>query len=764
MFEDRSLQGLPYCHAHTDLIESWLAELWSYATEVADSQGLALVAIGGQGRREVAPFSDLDLLLLTAKDVAAEVVAEKLWYPIWDSGLKLGHSVRTVRDTLALAGEDLETATALLTARHLNGNPELTAELVEKAAGNWRKKGRKWLAELSESVKIRHASSSEVAFALEPDLKSGRGGLRDVHALTWAQAAGAELAPEVHESLLDPYAELTRFRVELHRAQARPGDRLLLQEQDNVASRLGFDDADALMRDVAAAGRSVAFASDEAWFDINAALSGSFFGRFRQVRVTEAGMAVDGGRVGMSPESMAEDPFASLRLAHAAIAEGGRISTDSLEDLSGAPDPADPWPSAARDLFTDLLLTGPAAIDVIETLDQAGQWERLIPEWTPTKSRPQRNAYHRFTVDRHLLETVAGAAGLAHRVHRPDLLVMGALLHDIAKAYPELGDHSQVGADMAEVIARRMGFGPEDVSTISEMVRLHLLFPDVATRRDLSDPATIEMVASKMSSPQMVALLAALTEADSLATGPSLWSPWKADLVELLAHRTGDVMGGVGELTPAAVGPFPRPAQRALLDSDGVEMITEGDRVTICCKDRAGVFYRAAGALVLHGLDVVEANIYSERGRALDEFKVRAGTSGAVPWDRVSADMEKALNGLLALHSRVDERVRSHMQRKGATVHQLPPAVRFDNESSSTSTVIELVGPDSPGLLYRVARSLAEFHLSVTGARIQTLGDDVIDAMYVSAEGGGKVDDPDLQSEIERALLHALEVPVQPLG
>ncbi len=759
IFEDRSLTGLAYCRAHTELLERWLADVWRNATQDIDTDAMALVAVGGQGRKEVAPYSDLDLLLLTTKGFDANEVAQALWYPIWDAGLKLGHSVRSLRDTLALASDDLETATSLLSARHLSGNTEMTAELAEKSTGNWRKNGRKWLRELAESVERRHAGSSEVAFALEPDLKDGRGGLRDVHALTWARAAGAELDPALLQSLTKPYANLTEVRVELHRTQARAGDRLLLQEQDNVAARMRIKNADKLMARVAGDGRAVAFASDDAWYDIRNALSGSFFGRFRQEKAIGGGLWIRSGRVEMDPELASSDPFACLKVAVAAVEAGCRISSATLDALRMAPKPPEPWPAEGRELFTSLLLSGPAATEVIEILDQAATWEQLIPEWKPTQSRPQRNAYHQFTVDRHLLETAALAAGLAQRVHRPDILVMGALFHDIAKAYPELGDHSEAGAVLAARIAERMGFSADDTHMIAEMVRLHLLFPDVATRRDLSDEATIAAVAKKVENPELVALLAAVTEADSIATGSSSWSPWKANLVETLARRTSDHLGDALPAPAGEVREFPTAEQRKLLESDGVEVIAEGDRITICCADRPGVFYRAAGALVLHGLDVVEANLHSERGRALDEFRVRAGTSGGVPWDRVKTDMEKALRGRLALQSRVDSRVRSHMQRQRSSVHELAPAVRFDNESSSSSTVIELVGPDSPGLLYRVARALAEFHVNIGGARIQTLGDDVIDALYVTDEFDEKIDDAELRSEIQTALLYALEVP-----
>lgn len=756
LLEDRSIRGRAFSEAYTRLIDDWLAELFDEAG--GGSGELALVAVGGQGRREMAPYSDLDLLLLTAASDAAHGVAEKLWYPIWDAGLKLGHAVRSVRDTLALAAEDLETATALLSARHLCGEEQLSAELAERASSSWRRRGRRWLGELADSVEERHAVAGEVAFALEPDLKEGRGGLRDVHALVWAAGAGAELPAGVLGPLLEHHDVLLDVRVELHRAQARPGDRLLLQEQDAVAARLADVDADGLMARVAASGRAISFASDEAWYDIRNSLSGTLFGRFRRERRVDDELVLADGRAALAPGSSdVDDPFTVLRVADLAAREGLRLDRGTLERLSEAPNPPSPWPPEARDEFCTLLLRGPAMVGVVEILDRCGLWVRLLPEWEPTQSRPQRNAYHRFTVDRHLLETVSEAAGLAHRVPRPELLAMSALLHDLGKAYPHRGDHSVVGAELAETISRRMGFPEADVATVVALVAHHLLLADVATRRDLDDASTIEYVARQIGTPDRVALLRALTEADSLATGPAAWSPWKAELVERLSVRVAQLLAG-GAATPGAERAFPRPEQRRLLDAGGVQVIADGDVITVACPDRPGVFFRVAGALALHGLDVVEANIYSEAGLALDEFRVRPGPSGVVPWERVSADVANVLEGRIALQARIEERARSHKRRHRATIHQFSPAVRFDNGASAPTTVIEVVGPDSIGLLYRLGRALSEFNLNVTAARIHTMGHDVVDSFYVTDAAGGRVLEEELQSEITRALFNALEV------
>ncbi|MHB1138724.1 MAG: HD domain-containing protein, partial [Microthrixaceae bacterium] len=425
-----------------------------------------------------------------------------------------------------------------------------------------------------------------------------------------------------------------------------------------------------------------------------------------------------------------------------------------LAALEHAPPMPEPWPSDARSLLVDLLRNGPASIPVIETLDQFGLWTPLLPEWEPTRSLPQRNVFHRYTVDRHLLECSAEAASLAHRTPRPDLLVVGALLHDIAKG--RAGDHSELGEQLATTIASRLGFEPEDVGTIAFLVRHHLLLSDVATRRDLDDPATIEAVAQVVGTTDRLALLRALAEADGVATGVTAWGPWKAQLVEQLSGRVANLLNGDGPEQPGRSA-FPTDAQRELMARGGLHVIAEGERITVVFPDRLGVFFRVAGALALHDLDVVEAYVHSEDGMGVDEFRVTVGGSGVLPWDDVRADVIKAVEGRLAVQARLDERARNTRRRDRLGPSQFPSRVRFDNDATRDSTVLEAVGPDRVGLLYGLTRALADLDLNVSSAKIHTMGSDVVDTFYVTLASGGKVLDVEHQEEIRRALMHVLE-------
>jgi [protein-PII] uridylyltransferase len=442
-----------------------------------------------------------------------------------------------------------------------------------------------------------------------------------------------------------------------------------------------------------------------------------------------------------------------LRAARAAAVHDTRIDRASLDRLRReAPRFPEPWPEGAREVLADVLLAGPPAIRVFETLDQRGLLVNLIPEWEAVRSRPQRNAYHRFTVDRHLVEAAAGAAALAERVRRPDLLVIGALLHDIGKGYP--GDHTAVGEGLVETIATRMGFPPDDVATLVALVRHHLLLPDVATRRDLADEATITRVSDAVGSLETLELLAALTEADSIATGPAAWGDWKAGLVAELVGKTRHLLGG-GETDELEVEPFPSPAHRDLMATGGTHVDGVDQTLTVVAPDRPGLFSRVAGVLALNGLDVLEASAASEDGMALSEFLVESSFGPTIAWERVGDDVSRALDGRMALQARLEERAQTY--GRPPAVPPDPPTVAIDNDATPAATVIEVHAEDAIGVLYRITSALADLDLDIRSAKVNTLGNRVVDAFYVRSAAGEKVTDEAHLAEIRRAVLHALD-------
>jgi [protein-PII] uridylyltransferase len=760
---DDSLLGRALCRAWTDEVDRWLAELLDAALGHDPAARVALVACGGYGRRELSLQSDIDVVLLHDGRTDIGAVADRVWYPIWDRGLKLGHSVRTVKEALALAADDLDTATSLLEVRHLAGERALTEQLAGKAVLQWRKRAKRWLSTMAQRVRDRQAQAGEVAFLLEPDLKEGRGGLRDVQALRWAQAARTILWQPDGASLDEAYDLLLAVRVELHRRTGRPGDRLLLQEQDGVADALGYHDADALMRSVAHAARTIAWTSDDAWARIASSLAGPL-GRLRRERPLGGGLLLRDGEVHVSDQvEVATAPAIALQAAAVAAARVTQLDRQTLARLAAeAPVPAEPWAPETRHALVELLLAGPPAILLLEALDQQGVWERYFPEWPSVRSKPQRNAYHRFTVDRHLWEAATQAGALAGRVARPDLLVLAGLLHDIGKGGP--GDHTANGVRMIGEMAPRMGLDAHEGAVLGSLCRNHLLLADVATRRDLDDPATIAAVVDALNATQtggsastsreVLELLAALTEADSLATGPAAWSDWKAELVRELVARTDHVLGG-GAVAEVA-GEFPDENQRALLAAGEQAIISSGDRLTIVTADRHGLFSRVAGVLALHGLDTLDAAATTESGWALEVFRVESSFGPTFSWTKVVADVERALAGQLAIRARLADRIRTYGQRRTAGHEEVEPEIRFDLDATPDATVVEVHAPDGLGVLYRITSALADVDLDIASAKVQTLGPRVVDTFYVRDGRGQKATDPGLLAETERALLHAL--------
>lgn len=745
-----SITGPDACREMSDATDKWLSELFDAATsDLGRRDAVALLAVGGYGRRELAPQSDLDVLLVHQKVRDIDQIASRIWYPIWDAGLKLGHAVRTPKETLALCTSDLDTATALVTARVVAGDPDLGREVVEGARESWRKRGRDWLVQLHARTLERYASHGEVAFLLEPNLKEGLGGLRDIHTLQWAVEAGLDLSDEDRAHLADCNATLLKVRVALHRHTGRPVEVLRLEDQAPVARLAGYATDDALMAAVAEVGRRIAWIADEAWARLDPPQD-----RSPNPRPIAPGVQIVNGEIHLADDvEIAGDPTLLLRVATAAARERARIDRDSLNRLGeSAPVFPDPWPAGASDDLVALLLEGADAIPVFESLDQRNLLVRVLPEWTPVRSRPQRNAFHRYTVDRHLWQAVANAAGLVDRVARPDLLVLGALFHDLGKGYP--GDHTEVGVELFATIGARMGLSDADQAVVSSLIDNHLLLADVATRRDLSDDATIEMVADKLGSTLVLDLLWALTESDSLATGPSAWSDWKAGLVEVLVSRVRARLGGTHDEPTWSL--FPDADVLGMMAGGEIEVRAHPDGVTVVSPDRPGTFAKVAGVLSLHDLDVLGAEAHSdEQGMAASRFTV-VSRYGETDWSKVENDVRLALAGRLAIESRLAERA-SHARprRPLAAAPPQPPSVRFDDVSSSNATFMEVRAPDSVGLLHRVAKAIADLGLDIRHARVLTLGDEVLDAFYIAEPGVGPVTDPTYRDEITRAILHA---------
>ncbi len=771
LIDRHDLHGDAFCRAYSAAADEWLTGLFDEASG-GDSRGMALVAVGGYGRGELCPYSDLDVVLVHKgrKDISA--TADRIWYPVWDDGIALDHSVRRPNEALDMAGEDLRVALGLLDARVVCGESRIAEPVIEGARDRWARQKPSWLGVLADLVTERQAANGDVGFLLEPDLKESHGGLRDIAALVALMAAVPVLADYVDTVALgDARSVLTAARVELHRRTTRDLNKLLLQEQEQVALAVGYADADALMHAVATAGRTVAWEGDDAWRRRGAwsrdkgRRSGPRRGRGSNPTVAplagEPGIGCTEGEVVLlEGANVSGDPSLALRMAAAAAELNLPISRDALNLLGRrAPEPPVPWPDQLRDTLVRVLATGPTAIPALEALDQRHLLERYLPEWAAVRNKPQRNPYHRFTVDRHLLEATANSATMTHRVSRPDLLLIGTLLHDIGKGFP--GDHTDVGVVVAGDIATRMGLPAEDVATIQTMVRLHLLLPDTATRRDLDDPATAQRVADQVGDRPTLDLLASMVEADSLATGSSAWGSWKAGLVADLVERTRQLLAG----EPVAP-PTPLITEDLLTVMDTVRrhgvpaLSIEPPRVTVVAPDRSGVLAEVTGVLALHGLNVRSAVVAGEHGVAVEVFTAEPDRGRWPAAAKLSNDLAAVMSGTLDVDEQLAARAHTYRNAKRPQVAQLVSTqVTVDNNASDTATVVEVRAEDVVGQLHRITRALVECHLDISSAKVSTFGSAVVDAFYVQGPDGAKLLESAQIAAVERAIHAGIGTP-----
>ncbi len=752
--------------------EKWLHQLW-LAAAGESARGLALAAVGSQARREAGPASDLDLIFLhdgrTLASGEISCLADQLWYPIWDSGLTLDHSVRNPSQCRDISGKDLIAGLGLLDIRVISGDADLVAATRARLLADWRAAARRRLPELLELVAQRVASFGDAAFLIEPDIKNSRGGLRDITFLRGLTASW--LADRPHGSVEEAQRTLLDVRDALHVITGKSSEKLLLADQDTVAGLLGSVDADELLTSVSGAARVISYAVDTTARRARQALPQRRFRsgpRRPSLRPLGHGLVEHDGEVvlgvGIKPE---QDPLVVLRAAATAGHHGLPLSPITVTHLATASAPLTaPWSPRAVELFVELLGVGPALIPVWEALDLAGLPSRWIPGWAAIRSRPQRNAIHRHTVDRHLIETVVEAAKLVRSVDRPDLLLMAALLHDIGKL-PGAGDHSSVGAPLARHAARALGFCDPDVDVIERLVREHLTLIDLATRRDPDDPQTVQAVVAAVDGRgDVLDLLRALTQADAIAAGPAAWTTWRARLVADLVARARTVLTGQ---------PVPTPAPLTARENQLLELVRQGEQpqvdisvvdemhvVTVVAADRLGLFGDIAGLLAAEGLSVRSALVRTVPGGpdgaiAVDGWWVTS-PYGELP---STASLVTSLRRLAA----GDQSMLARLARRDAAFRPPPsapaqPRAMLVPGASAAASVVEVRAGDRPGLLHALGRTLEDLRVDIRSAHVATHAGQAVDTLYLCEPGGGPLN-PARTAGVISALVDAGVSPVR---
>jgi len=557
--------------------------------------------------------------------------------------------------------------------------------------------------------------------------------LRDI--TTIRSLAKSEFIPVALDRLAASESLFANVRDSLHGVTRRTRDQLLLTEQDAVAADMGFGDADALMLELSKAARAVDYVMQLVWHRIDERLHRISRRKDKRIPVAK-GLERFRNEIGVIAEyDIAADSGIGLRAAAMAAQRGVRLSLEStIRIAEGFKEISTPWPRQSREDLVALIGAGESMVDVFESLDQEGLIARWIPEWAHVRFLPQRNVLHHHTVDRHMLETAVHAAALTRQVHRPDLLLVAALFHDIGKGYVDQ-EHSEFGAELMLPLAKRLGFSDDDATTLAQMVTHHLLLPTVATRRDLDDPQTIEYVMSLVASAELLELLHALSIADGEATGRTAWTGWKAGLVETLVKRTLAAMQGIApapqpELTPEQLA-------KAAKNKLTVEIFDRGDvfDIEIVAPDRLGLLSAISAVFTVTRLDVRSAKTRTVDRVAVMNWIVSTDVNVQMPSHDGLVDLiERALVGTEDLQVRIDERIRSYRRRPGIPVP--PPVVSAITQIVTDATIIEVRMHDRPALLHTVTTAISEFGVDIRGAIVSTLGAEAFDTLYVTDLNG----------------------------
>jgi len=834
--------------ATIQVIYDFATKHFYYAQNPTASERITIVATGGYGRGELAPGSDIDLLFVRPYKQTpwGESVIEFILYMLWDLGLKVGHATRSLPECVRLAKQDITIRTALLEARYLWGDKSLYDELRKKfwnevAAGSGQDFVEGKLAEREQ----RHMRQGESRYLVEPNVKEGKGGLRDLQTLYWIGKYlyhvedAADLVQhnvftrDEYKTFQKAEAFLWDVRVHLHYLLGRAEERLSFDVQPELASRLGFTGdnsrraVEAFMKayflvakDVGDLTRIFCAALEEQNRKRRPSLA-SILPGFLKPRVGSEDFYAENGRLNANPNVFQRDPVNMIRIFHIADQKGIDVHPDALRTITRSldlvTDAVRQDPEANR-LFLDILSSRRDPERTLRLLNEAGVFGRFVPEFGRVVGLMQFNMYHHYTVDEHLIRAVGNVAAIERgelkdehplsteiikRVQSREALYCAILLHDVAKGLP--GDHSDVGAAIAESLCPRWGLSPADTRAVAWLVKNHLVMSDTAQRRDIADPKTVRDFVNVVQSPEMLRLLLVLTVADIRAVGPGTWNGWKGQLLRELYYEAESVMTG-GDAAPARAARVEESkAALAKRTADLPEEVREkalarhydpywlafdnaaherharmmaaadakGDLLTLAAEsndfrsvteivlytpDHPGLFSKLAGAIAISGGSIVDAKAFTTAdGFALDVFSIQDAVGepfgDAMRLERLRQTIEKTLAGEIRARDLIGKR----QPKRRASAFKVSPRVHFDNDASSTATVVEVEGLDRPGLLYDVTRAIFESGLSISSAMVATYGERAIDVFYVRDGFGHKITHPDRIKSVETRVLAALD-------
>ncbi|GAA6187983.1 [protein-PII] uridylyltransferase [Litorivita sp. NS0012-18] len=805
---------------------------------------LALVAVGGYGRGEMAPHSDVDLLFLTPSKITAwaEQVIEAMLYILWDLRLKVGHSSRTIRDCIKLGGEDFTIRTALLEHRTLGGDLKLAEELDQKLWSElFKGSEREFIEAKLEERDSRHEKQGGQRYVVEPNVKEGKGGLRDLQSLYWIakylyKVQTTQELVDLGVFRKDEYAKfaaaqefLWAVRCHLHLIADRPADQLTFDAQVEVAARMGYSDktgrraVEHFMQEYFRHATAVGDLTRIFLTKLEAAhvKSGPLLERiFRRTPKVKDLYEVINNRLAIADRDVfLDNKLNILRLFEEALRTGMLIHPDAMRLVTAnlhLIDDAMRNDKEAQRIFLDLLIKHGNPERALRRMNELGVLAAFIPEFEPIVAMMQFNMYHSYTVDEHTIQVIRNLAQIERRELDEELpvassilekgvnrkvLYIAMLLHDIGKGR-EL-DHSVLGAQIARKVAPRLGLNKQDSETVEWLVRYHLLMSDMAQKRDIADPRTVRDFAKAVQSVKRLDLLTVLTVCDIRGVGPGVWNNWKASLLRALYRQTRVALEhGLEALNREQRGTeakrnlraeFPDWPEKKLrveinrhyppywqglhvtahalfatmldgIDDDEIRIDLHPDedrdatRALFALVDHPGIFSRLSGALALVGANVVDARTYTSKdGYATAAFWIQDADGHpfeAERLPRLRTMIQKTLKGEVVARDAIKSRDKIKKRERAFNV---PTSITFDNEGSEIYTIIEVDTRDRPGLLYDLARTMANNNVYIANAGIATYGEQVVDTFYVKDMFGLKYYSESKRASLEKKLREAIE-------
>ena len=818
----QGLSGHSLLEKHTRLLDDSLAHDFNACPS---AHNMALVALGGYGRSELFPFSDIDLMLLYKETDEKRIndVAEAVFYPLWDAGLEVGHGVRTPETCLSEAKKDFFLEVSLLDARLLAGSRVLFDELSSKFRHTFIEGRRgKFLDNMLTHRLQRHQRFGNHSYLLEPNIKENRGGFRDIQAMLWVAKVifGLDSLAAMEESGLlsknerrkfeEAWNHLVKIRNRLHYISGRKNDQLYFEHQEEMAVAFGYKESretlavESFMRKVHSNLQTIAVNTDLFFEHVEDVLQ-PHQAKFAD-QVLEEGIEIRRDKIHCDVNLIQKRPLLLMRIFAQSAATGLPIHHRTRKLVRDNLHLVDERLRKSRRMagaFLHTLQVPAKPLTVLASLLETGMLAAYIPEFQHISSLAQHDIYHVYTVDRHLIQTMAEVHKLVEekklifsKLAAPHLLYLAALLHDIGKGYSK--NHSEYGAELTTVIGKRLGLAKTENDCLAFLVREHLFLPETAVRRDLEDENLIMRCAAEIKDPERLAMLYLLSIADARATGPTAWNDWKAALLQQLflkinhlLERPGiiasdqnqnidqlreEVRSGLGRdkfdldrlpddyllsFSPEEI--ISHILHRHELKKQQVLLAAENKdghwSLLIMSQDRPGLLTKICGVLTLHHIQVLAARIFTwTDGTVVDVLDVAPALNrkfGDQDWQTLNNDLKKAINFQLGLAHRLDQM----LYPKGRPILKAVPRetarVEIDTSASNIYTVIEVYAKDRPGLLYNVTRTLWDFGVNTYRARIGTEGDQVVDVFYVLDYQGKKIDDPEFQKEIHQSLLHA---------